>query len=48
MGTFIDFDPPGDAEVVFFIAAEWYEGSGAGQHISYVAPKNANGMLAFR
>ncbi|EKM48695.1 uncharacterized protein PHACADRAFT_202509, partial [Phanerochaete carnosa HHB-10118-sp] len=32
----------GNAEVVIFIAAEWYEGEGGpGEHISHIAHKDA-------
>ncbi|KIP02364.1 hypothetical protein PHLGIDRAFT_37922 [Phlebiopsis gigantea 11061_1 CR5-6] len=35
----------GNAEVVFFVATEWYEGTGGpAQHLSHVAPKNADGL----
>ncbi|GJE91737.1 hypothetical protein PsYK624_078880 [Phanerochaete sordida] len=33
----------GNAEVVVFVAAEWYEGSGPAEHLGRVAPKDAEG-----
>ena len=45
VGAFADCDSPDNAEVVLFVAAEWYEGSGPGQHISHIAPKDVDGMV---
>lgn len=46
--AFADCGIAGNAEVVIFIAAEWYEGEGGpGEHISHIAHKDAQGMPPF-